>query len=98
MDQVIKQWTSIETYGGKLVENIVQAIARDLLAYSMQNLRDAGFKMVMHVHDEVICEVPENEGEEQLKIMEDIMGQEVPWTRGLPLKADGYVTKFYKKD
>lgn len=98
MDQVIKQWTSVETYGGKLVENIVQAISRDLLAYSMQNLRDAGFKMVMHVHDEVICEVPENEGEEQLKRMEDIMGQEVPWAPGLPLTADGYVTKFYKKD
>lgn len=98
MDQVIKRWTSLETYGGKLVENIVQAISRDILAYSMQNLRDAGFKMVMHVHDEVICEVPENEGEEQLKRMEDIMGQEVPWAPGLPLVADGYVTKFYKKD
>lgn len=98
MDQVIKQWTSIETYGGKLVENIVQAISRDLLAYSMQALRSAGFKMVMHVHDEVICEVPENEGEEQLKRMEYIMGQEVPWAPGLPLTADGYVTKFYKKD
>lgn len=98
MDQVIKQWASIETYGGKLVENIVQAISRDLLAYSMQALRSAGFKMVMHVHDEVICEVPENEGEEQLKRMEDIMGQEVPWAPGLPLTADGYVTKFYKKD
>lgn len=98
MDQVIKQWTSVETYGGKLVENIVQAISRDLLAYSMQNLRKAGFKMVMHVHDEIICEVPENEGEEQLKRMEDIMGQEVPWAPGLPLTADGYVTKFYKKD
>lgn len=98
MDQVIKQWTSVETYGGKLVENIIQAISRDLLAYSMQNLRTAGFKMVMHVHDEVICEVPENKGEEQLKRMEDIMGQEVPWAPGLPLTADGYVTKFYKKD
>ncbi len=98
MDQVIKQWTSVETYGGKLVENIVQAISRDLLAYSMQNLRGAGFKMVMHVHDEVICEVPENKGEEQLKRMEDIMGQEVSWAPGLPLTADGYVTKFYKKD
>lgn len=98
MDYVLKQWTSVETYGGKLVENIVQAISRDLLAYSMQNLRNAGFKMVMHVHDEVICEVPEDEGEEQLKRMEDIMGQEVPWAPGLPLVADGYTTKFYKKD
>lgn len=98
MDQVIKQWVTIETYGGKLVENIVQAISRDLLAYSMQSLHTEGFKMVMHVHDEVICEVPEDEGEDQLKNMERIMGLDVPWAPGLPLVADGYVTKFYKKD
>jgi DNA polymerase len=98
MDQVIKQWTSIETYGGKLVENIVQAISRDLLAYSMQALREEGFKMVMHVHDEVICEVKEEIQKEQLELMETIMGYEVPWAPGLPLVADGYTTKFYKKD
>lgn len=98
MDQVIKQWTSVETYGGKLVENIVQAISRDILAYSMQNLRNAGFKMVMHVHDEVICEVKEEIQKEQLDLMETIMGYEVPWAPGLPLVADGYTTKFYKKD
>lgn len=98
MDQVIKQWTSVETYGGKLVENIVQAISRDLLAYSMQALRKSGFKIVMHVHDEVICEVKEDIQKEQLELMEAIMGEEVPWAPGLPLVADGYTTKFYKKD
>lgn len=98
MDQVAKQWTDVETYGGKLVENIVQAISRDLFADSMQRLRAEGFKLVMHVHDEVICEVHESEAGEKLKQMEDIMGQEIPWAKGLPLVADGYTTKFYKKD
>lgn len=98
MDQVTNQWTDVDTYGGKLTENIVQAISRDLLAESMQKLRKNGFPMVMHVHDEVICEVPESESEEKLKLMEDIMGEEVPWAKGLPLVADGYVTPYYKKD
>lgn len=98
MDQIIKQWTDIETYGGKLVENIIQAISRDLLAYSMQRLRSEGFKMVMHVHDEIICEVREEESEKQLKKMCEIMGEEVPWAPGLLLVADGYTTPFYKKD
>lgn len=98
MDQVIKQWIRIETYGGKLVENIVQAISRDLLAYSMQRLEEEGFKLVMHVHDEVIAEVNENEAENELNKMCEIMGEEVPWAKGLPLKADGYFTSFYKKD
>lgn len=98
MDQMIKQWTEIETYGGKLVENIIQAISRDLLAYSMQTLRDEGFDMVMHVHDEVIAEVPINEGTEQLNRMERLMEQPVPWAPGLPLRAAGFTTNFYKKD
>lgn len=98
MDQVIKQWTTIETYGGKLVENIIQAISRDLLAYSMQRLRQEGFKMVMHVHDEIICEVLDNDSSNQLERMNNIMSEDVPWAPGLPLRADGYVTPFYKKD
>lgn len=91
-------WGYIDTYGGKLVENIIQAIARDCLAYSMQQLHKAGFDIVMHVHDEVVCEVPSQDQENSLKTMCDIMGQEIPWAIGLPLTADGYLTPFYKKD
>lgn len=98
MDQVIKQWTEIDTYGGKLTENVVQAISRDLLAYSMQRLKEEGYNIVMHVHDEAACEVPIETSEQDLKNMCDIMGEDVPWAPGLPLVADGYVTPFYKKD
>lgn len=98
LDQVTKKWWWVDSYGGKFVENIVQAIARDLLAYSMQQLDKAGFWLVMHVHDEAVAEVDKTKGEELLEQMCDIMGTEVPWALGLPLKADGYITDFYKKD
>lgn len=98
MDQTTGQWVYIDTYGGKLVENIVQAISRDLLAYSMLILDEEGFDIVLHVHDEVVAEVPENDAKERLDRMCEIMGFEVPWAKGLPLKGDGYITKFYKKD
>ena len=76
----------------------MQAIARDLLAYSMQQLDKQNFNIVMHVHDEVVAEVNKFEEKEKLQEMCDIMGEEVPWAVGLPLKADGYITDFYKKD
>jgi DNA polymerase len=98
IDQKSKQWVDTETYGGKLVENAVQAISRDVLVYSMQNLTSSGFKINMHVHDEVICEVPEDEGDECLLKMESIMKQDIPWAPDLILGAAGYVTKYYKKD
>lgn len=98
MDQVIKQWTPIETYGGKLVENIIQAVSRDLLAYAMQKLWREGHSIVMHIHDEIVNETEESIAEETLKRMEEIMAEEVPWAPGLPLKGDGYITKYYKKD
>ncbi len=98
VDQITKKWWWVDSYGGKFVENIVQAIARDLLAYSMIELDKQGFKIVMHVHDEVVCEQHEDSAEVLLMSMCDIMGQEVPWAKGLPLKADGYITPFYKKD
>lgn len=98
MDQVTKQWTYVETYGSKLTENIVQAVARDLLSYSMLAIDKKGFEIVMHVHDEVVCEVLENNAKEELDRLCEIMEQEVPWAPGLPLGADGYTTKFYKKD
>jgi len=96
MNQTTKQWCDQETYGGKLVENIVQAIARDCLAYSMVNLEKAGYQIVFHVHDEVIIEAPEDNA--NLDEVCKIMGQSIPWAKGLLLRADGYKTKYYKKD
>ena len=97
--QVTKKWWFIDSYGGKFTENIVQAIARDLLAYSMARLNAEGYKIVMHVHDEAVVEI-EDTGEEfeQLGEMCEIMGETVPWAQTLPLVADGYITPFYKKD
>lgn len=95
MNQTTKQWGAQETYGGKLVENIVQAIARDCLAEAMLRLDDAGYGIVMHVHDEVVIEMNEPG---LLGCVERIMGEPIPWAPGLPLKADGYITEFYKKD
>lgn len=90
-----KKWQRIESYGPKFVENIVQAIARDLLAEAMQRLNMEGFRIVMHVHDEVIAE-SENPGD--LNRMCEIMGWVPKWAEGLLLRADGFVCDFYKKD
>lgn len=91
-----KKWMRIETYGPKLVENIVQAIARDLLALAMLRLRDAGFEIVMHIHDEVVLEVPI--GQSSVEEVCRIMAVAPDWAAGLPLRADGYECEFYKKD
>lgn len=85
----------LETYGGKLVENITQATARDLLAFSMKKLDEAGYHAVFHVHDEVVAEVPAGK---KLDEMERIMCQGPDWATGLPLNAAGYTTPFYRKD
>ncbi len=102
MNQTTKKWSKIDLYGGKMVQNIVQAIARDLLAFSMLNLDNNGFHIVMHVHDEAICEIPDAGDEytmnRELDRMCDIMGENPEWSTGLPLSADGYLTPFYKKD
>lgn len=98
MEQTTRKWTYLEAYGGKFVENIVQAIARDLLADSMLRLDEQGFDIVMHVHDEAVAEVPLEKAERDLKDMEKIMSEEVPWAKGLPLKAVGFITPFYMKD
>lgn len=96
MNQTTKQWCVQETYGGKLTENIVQAIARDLLAESMLNVENAGYKIVMHVHDENIIEVEKKKAD--LANVCRIMGQSISWAPGLPLRADGYETPYYLKD
>ena len=98
MNQTTKIWERVDTYGGKLVENIVQAIARDLLAESLVKLDRAGFDIVMHVHDEVVCEIFKGAAAEELKIICGIMSEPIDWAEGLPLAADGYVTDYYKKD
>ena len=91
-----RKWMRIETYGPKLVENIVQATARDLLALSMLRLRDAGFDIVMHIHDEAVLEVPV--GQSSVQEVCEIMGMAPDWADGLPLRADGYECEFYRKD
>jgi DNA polymerase len=95
---VDKTWGRIDTYGPKLVENIIQAISRDLLGFSMLNLAEAGFKIVMHVHDEVIIEAPETAPEATLDKIIQTMSMAPGWAKGLPLTADGYTCDFYKKD
>jgi len=91
-----KKWDRIETYGPKIVENIVQAASRDLLAEAMLRLDKAGFAIVAHVHDEVICEVPV--GESNVEEICSIMSESPKWSEGLPLDADGYECDFYQKD
>ncbi|MCJ7839957.1 DNA polymerase [Lederbergia sp. NSJ-179] len=86
----------IGTYGGKLVENIVQAIARDCLGESLINLENSGYKTVMHVHDEAVLDVPIGKG--SLEEVTEIMGRPVKWAKGLPLSADAYETDYYMKD
>lgn len=98
LNQETKQWSKIDSYGGKFVENIVQAVARDLLAEAMINLEKEGFDIVMHVHDEIVCELNIDTAKEDLKRMEDIMAIVPKWADGLILTADGYLTEFYKKD
>jgi len=90
-----KKWERIETYGPKIVENIVQAASRDLLAEAMLRLDKAGFAIVAHVHDEVICEVPM--GESSVEEVCNIMSESPKWSEGLPLDADGYECDFYQK-
>lgn len=97
VNQETKQWGETETYGGKLVENIVQATARDCLAVAMTRVSALGYKIVMHVHDEMIVDVPNTDTEAPGRI-NAIMAQPIEWAEGLPLKGDTYETPFYKKD
>lgn len=90
-----KKWERLESYGAKFVENIVQATSRDILAEAMERLNEAGFNIVMHVHDEVIIEAP---CDASLTTICTIMEQPPDWADGLLLHADGYVCDFYQKD
>ena len=96
MDQTTKKWKRIETYGGKLVENCVQAVARDCLAQAIENLEAEGLPVVFHIHDEVVIDCRADTA--TLDDVVDIMSRLIPWAPGLPLNADGWVGGFFKKD
>ena len=96
-NQISKKWSRISTYGGKLVENIIQAIARDCLAVTMIRLEDKGYNVVFHIHDEVIIDVPK-EDNGALKTVLDIFSEPISWAPGLYLKGDGYESPYYLKD
>lgn len=96
IDQEKKRWCRLETFGGKLVENLVQAYARDILAESIKRLESKGYKTVFHVHDEVIIDAPKDFG--SADEVAEIMGRPVEWAQGLPLRAEAYETEFYRKD
>ena len=98
MNQTTRKWERTKTWGGKLTENLIQAIARDCLAVSMSKIQKAGYHIVMHVHDEVIVEVPEDDAEGHLKRIEELMGEQIDWAPGLLLTADGFNSPYYRKD
>jgi len=96
LNQTTKKWEKQSTYGGKLVENCVQAIARDCLAVTLKRLAVLGYQTVMHIHDEVVLDVPNNQAD--LDMVASIMGTPIGWAPGLPLTADGFLSEYYKKD
>lgn len=91
-----KKWSVQSTYGGKLTENIVQAIARDCLAVTLKRLEDAGLQVVMHIHDEAVIDCPRDKISVEQAC--EIMGQPISWAEGLPLKAAGFEADYYMKD
>lgn len=98
-NQTTKRWERVETYGGKLVENIVQAIARDCLAIAIENLEAQGLHVVFHIHDEVVIDTPAWADEDtMLETVTKIMTKPILWAQMLPLNADGWVDKYFKKD
>lgn len=98
VDQQRATWGPIKTHGGKLTENITQAIARDCLALALLRLEEAGFKVVFHVHDEVIVECDKQSAPDDYEAIQYIMSRPIPWAPGLILTADGFISDFYKKD
>lgn len=96
-DPYTRKWVRMETYGGSLCENVVQAVARDLLAESLPRLEENGFPVVLHVHDEVLCEIPESQKENCVERLEELMEVVPAWAHGLPLKAEGNCdTRYWK--
>ena len=98
VDPDTKKWGWVETYGGKLTENIIQAIARDCLAHTLTLMHDNGYDIVFHVHDEVVSEVTKVMAQEELEDIQAIFANTADWAEGLPLKGAGYTTDYYLKD
>lgn len=99
LNQTNKKWSRISTWGGKLVENIVQAVARDLLANAILNLYQNGYQINFHIHDEVILEIPDSATRKTLDNAIELMCSLPAWAKGLPLNADGFDNaRYYKKD
>lgn len=96
LDQEHNKWTRLHTWGGKLFENVIQAIARDLLCHALSNLDKNGFPVVMHVHDEAIVDIARNT--ETVERMNEIMATMPDWGKDIPLEADGFKSNFYMKD
>lgn len=96
--QLNNAWVTESTYGGKLVENITQAIARDCLALTLMRLYDNGLLAIMHIHDEAVIEVPKDEASEYLDIVEKTFALPIPWAEGLVLTAAGFTNDYYMKD
>ena len=93
--QQTKKWEVSSTYGGKMTENIVQAVARDCLAETLKKIEDRGLAVVFHVHDEVIIDAPQDVSVEDIC---SIMAEPIPWAPGLILKGAGFEGQYYKKD
>lgn len=99
VDQETKKWGRIETYSGKLAENMTQAVARDCLAAAIENVEAAGLPVVFHIHDEIVIEAERfGTDEEMLDRVTALMTKPIPWAPGLPLKAEGWVGQYFKKD
>ena len=96
VNQTTKQWTDILTYGAKIVENIVQAIARDCLAITIERLEESGYPLVFHIHDEVVIECDKDKAD--LNQVIAIMTNPISWAKDLPLNADGWIGDFFRKD
>lgn len=92
-------WVTIETYGGKLTENVVQAIARDCLAEKMLKAENEGFQIVAHIHDEMVLDVPNDKHfQENFEKIDALMAEPIDWAPGLPLKGGTYACDYYRKD
>ncbi len=98
MNPTSRKWEIVPTFGGKLTENIVQAIARDCLAESLFAVDHYGYDIIFHVHDEIIVECKKENARKALHDLGHVMQERVPWAKGLPLRAEGYITAYYKKD
>ena len=97
INQYTRKWELLETYYGKLVENIVQAVARDVFMTGMRKAEEAGYSVVLRVHDELVCEVPD-EPTFTHDVLADLMGTNPSWSVGLPLAAAGFEAHRYRKE